>query len=50
MPTVFRLVYSRFAVQEALSNKLDFESREEDPDVATNSPADKWVRRSDVDV
>lgn len=47
MPTVLRSVYSRFAVQQALSDKLDFESAGEDPDVVTDSPAD---RRPEVDV
>jgi hypothetical protein len=50
MPTLLRLIYSRFAAQEALSNKLDCEAAEEDPDAATDSPADGWVRRPDADV
>ena len=58
MPTVLRLVYTRFAAQEALSSKLDSEVAEEafqqypleGPYVATDAPADQLARRPDVDV
>lgn len=58
MPTVLRLVYTRFAAQEALSSKLSSEVAEEafqqypleDSHVATDAPADELARRPDVDV
>ena len=66
MPTVLRLVYSRFAAQETLSNKLDFESEEqalrsvdhgehlpmqEVPEMSTiNSQTDQLIKKPAVDV
>jgi hypothetical protein len=65
MPTVLRLVYSRFAVQEILSNKLESEvdnveeqapppvDREylrETPEMATDPQADQLIKRPAVDV
>jgi len=65
MPTVLRLVYSRFAAQETLSSKLEFEAEEEAlrsvdhehlpmqevPDMSTtNSQADQLIKKPAVDV
>ena len=62
---MLRLVYSRFAAQETLSNKLEFEAEEEAlrsvdhehlpmqevPDTAsTNSQVDRLIRKPAVDV
>jgi len=64
MPTVLRLVYSRFAAQETISNKLDFEAEEEAlrsvdhehlplqevPEMSTNPQADHLIKKPAVDV
>ncbi|KAF9652736.1 hypothetical protein BDM02DRAFT_3183420 [Thelephora ganbajun] len=55
MPTVLRLVYSRFAVQETLSTKqtplrVDHEHSQEAPEMSTNPQADQLVKRPAVEV
>ena len=64
MPMVLRLVYTRFAAQETLSNKLEFEAEEEAlrsvdhehlpmqevPDMGTNPQADHLIKKPTVDV
>ena len=62
MPTVLRLVYSRFAAQDTLSNKLESEAEgealqpvnhehlQEVPNVSTDAQADQLIRKPAIDV
>lgn len=64
MPGVLRQIYSRFAAQDALSNKLEPEAEaevealqpvdlgyhQEAPEMSTNSQTDQLIKRPAVDV
>lgn len=62
MPTVLRLVYSRFAAQDALSKKLESEAEvealqpedrehlQEVPNTSTDAQADQLIKKPAIDV
>jgi len=60
MPTVLRLVYSRFAAQETFSDKLEYEGEvpqpidreylQEAPEMTTDPQADQLIKRPAIDV